>query len=1189
MTLGKRWRLPRYRKQPMNRMRQEEANERTMGLELLQANMGRGKAAGDLLNLKIEEGKWDIIAIQEPYRYYNPPRGYRRYKNEGGRNKVEIIIREGVGAIMKTQATNENWVTVTVDVGDGEMDIVNIYDEPEGDRGRGGSKFKDWTQTRYRRGGKQLIIGDMNAHNVAWGGNTNDERGEYIMEWAIAEDYLIENRRTSQPTFESTAGRTSWIDLTITKGIEIEDWRVSEEETLSDHKYIKMKIKLGKKETVVRKRNIDWNRVRKVALREELKKPIEGWGETECIEERAKLLDMFCRRALQRAEEKKRRTRRKTNEWWTRELMEARKELRKKRKNFQREINQEERERKKEEYRRERGEYKRAIEEEKRQSFVRFIERESEGNPWGVAYKIVAGKGNQGLGMRTVEREDGTWTENERQTTEYMLDKYFPRDTDEEEHIEETGGEQTMDEPFSEREIEECLKGTKRRKATVTGDIPNEMLTILYEERKMEIMELMNGCLERGIFPSRWKEAEIVWLPKKDGGKRPISLLPTIGKVLDKLVGNRIMSNLERRGKINERQYGFRTGRSTIDACENLIGRIREARAEGRHTLVITLDMSNAFNSVLHKEVGKQMRELGVPRNLELLARDFLRGRSIVSGGVRREINRGCPQGSSLGPTLWLIAMEGWFREMKEGDSMEPDDMIQAFADDQVIMVAARQLIQIETRWRVMWERCGRWSKDAGLEYNRRKTKMMFIPGRRGQRRDARPPRIKIDNEAAILEDNIKYLGITIDSKLIFLDHLKEVRSKAQLLANKIYVVAGKTWGTSSRTRKEIYERAIVPMIMYGAEIWGVKALDARLKVQLNAIQRPFLLSITKAYRTAPTTALQVIAGTCPLHIRARICWELYNEMGEDMKKQTTRGSEKPHPAGRWRRALGGKHEISGSQVVVYTDASEGEKGMGVAIAWREGNEWKSEGRVITGDLNIHEAEMEAVRMAAKMLRDRDRDGIVVTDSSEVMKRLDRERERNREIVKLKKLLEEKDGRIRVDRMNESREDIEGNKRADREARRMRESGDVVESINVRKRMKDKKREKMTQRWQKEWEEAENGRSTYEVTRRVGYDIIGLTHKGVQLVTGHGNMRAYLKRFNLSNTDGECDCGEGQEDANHVWKRCEIWVHEREIFEERLRQTGRELQLRGENGEDAEMVEIVNEFAGATLRDSFVE
>jgi len=190
----------------------------------------------------------------------------------------------------------------------------------------------------------------------------------------------------------------------------------------------------------------------------------------------------------------------------------------------------------------------------------------------------------------------------------------------------------------------------------------------VWEEWKKGLRGIFNRCWEYGIFPRVWKRGRIRWLPKPGGGYRPISLLPTLEKNLDRLVNGRMMNWYEREGRTSSRQYGFRRSKNTVEALKEVLGRVNGFHERGWHVLVVALDLRNAFNMAWPPYVDERMRRDGVSGRIREIAWDFLCDREVVSGRVSRKVERGCPQGSSLGPTLWLVCMNEWLEKVVKED-----------------------------------------------------------------------------------------------------------------------------------------------------------------------------------------------------------------------------------------------------------------------------------------------------------------------------------------------------------------------------------------------------------------------------------------------------------------------------------------------------------------------------------------
>ncbi|KMQ88579.1 reverse transcriptase [Lasius niger] len=172
------------------------------------------------------------------------------------------------------------------------------------------------------------------------------------------------------------------------------------------------------------------------------------------------------------------------------------------------------------------------------------------------------------------------------------------------------------------------------------------------------------------IFPPVWERANVVLIPK--GGRpagtpsayRPICLLDEIGKIFERIIVGRLVQHLKEVGPdLHEEQFGFREGRSTTDAILR-VRSLAESSMEGSRVLVaVSLDITNAFNTLPWGKVGDALTHHGVPQYLVEVVKSYFRSRGLgyrdKSGAQRqREMYCGVPHGSVLGPLLWDIAYD---------------------------------------------------------------------------------------------------------------------------------------------------------------------------------------------------------------------------------------------------------------------------------------------------------------------------------------------------------------------------------------------------------------------------------------------------------------------------------------------------------------------------------------------------
>ena len=178
--------------------------------------------------------------------------------------------------------------------------------------------------------------------------------------------------------------------------------------------------------------------------------------------------------------------------------------------------------------------------------------------------------------------------------------------------------------------------------------------------------KLFNKCLKESCFPDCWKVSSVVLVFKNVGERstakyyRPVSLLSVVSKVFEKRVNNRIVDHLEKCGLFSDFQYGFRSSRSTADLLTAVSDRIARAFNRFGATGAVALDISKAFDRVWHAGLLHKLKTYGISGQIFGLISSFLSNRQLRVVLDRKSsqeypVNAGLPQGSILGPTLFLL------------------------------------------------------------------------------------------------------------------------------------------------------------------------------------------------------------------------------------------------------------------------------------------------------------------------------------------------------------------------------------------------------------------------------------------------------------------------------------------------------------------------------------------------------
>ena len=246
-----------------------------------------------------------------------------------------------------------------------------------------------------------------------------------------------------------------------------------------------------------------------------------------------------------------------------------------------------------------------------------------------------------------------------------------------------------------EEEILTELKNLKRKKATGLDNLPPGLLKDAAGVIAKPLTFIINLSLETGVVPTEWKMAKVIPIFKSGSmaeidNYRPISILPTLSKILEKMVHKQLMKHLEFNGFLSEHQFGFRPNRSTELAVTLFTDLIRKEADGGKATGAIFIDLSKAFDTISHSVLLEKLSRYGIQDNELNWFTDylFLRNQIVQFKGVLSEPNpvfTGVPQGSILGPLLFLIHFNDVHESLRYSKNI-------TYADDSGIFTSSKDL-----------------------------------------------------------------------------------------------------------------------------------------------------------------------------------------------------------------------------------------------------------------------------------------------------------------------------------------------------------------------------------------------------------------------------------------------------------------------------------------------------------------
>jgi hypothetical protein len=398
--------------------------------------------------------------------------------------------------------------------------------------------------------------------------------------------------------------------------------------------------------------------------------------------------------------------------------------------------------------------------------------------------------------------------------------------------------------PTDEAEVREVINSLKKTSSAGVDKIKLSTLKFCIDETCTYIVNIINLSFTQNKVPKGMKIAKIIPIfkggsPTDPSNYRPISILPILSKILEKIVQNRLLNFFQSRFQLFNRQYGFIQNSNTICALFDLVAKVQSSLDSKFRTSGLFLDLAKAFDVVNHEFLLTKLLALGIRNDSNQWFRSYLSNRFqfVFCNSVFSELllnSKGVPQGSILGPLLFLLFIDDLKELILKGN-------LQLFADDIAIVYSEKNWADVEQAMNQDLEEIRNWMSRNKLAVNIRKSNFIIFGNT-----ETPDLNIHFGDESLNLVFKVKYLGVWIDSRLNFVDHIDFLRKKCSAIIGILFKLKNIL---PFSVKKVIYYSLVHSHFSYACEIWG-HTFDEHLKKIVSTQKRAIKAMCGVSFRT---------------------------------------------------------------------------------------------------------------------------------------------------------------------------------------------------------------------------------------------------------------------------------------------------------------------------------------------------
>ncbi|EFA13335.2 putative RNA-directed DNA polymerase from transposon X-element-like Protein [Tribolium castaneum] len=433
----------------------------------------------------------------------------------------------------------------------------------------------------------------------------------------------------------------------------------------------------------------------------------------------------------------------------------------------------------------------------------------------------------------------------------------------------------------SNSEINNIISKIKASKTPGEDKIYGAMIKNLPKATLVSIYTILKTSISLQHFPKNWKNALIIPIKKPNknhslpSNYRPISLLPILSKILEKLILNRLKRFLKANNILIPEQFGFKDKHNTTLQLARIVDTISTSYTNNKISTLISLDIEKAFDTVWHQGLIIKLLKFKIPHYLTKIIKSFLDNRTFQVSlkntlSKKHPIPAGVPQGAVLSPTLFNLYINDIPRSSNTTLSL--------FADDTALISQSWQAKIANTKIQSHLDKLSQFYNKWKIKINASKTTLTHFT----HKKKFKTTTIHINNFPISPTPDTKLLGLTLDKKLTFTKHINNVINKAQTAYVTLLPLLNYKSPLTIELKTYIYQTYILPIILYASPIWSPLTNQQNID-KIQKFQNKILRTITNLPKYTLTTELHKTTNT--LTIKNKLSQINKNFFQEQIKK----------------------------------------------------------------------------------------------------------------------------------------------------------------------------------------------------------------------------------------------------------------------------------------------------------------